>query len=326
MEWNGGMQPVGFTRQVWLVLLATAGLSCLLELILLWKAARPPLSYSLQELLFGKFSSFIGQNEDILPLSLSSSRKDQTGSVLATATMTWITASTVIIYNYGAFFSADTLRMFPYMTDYWTLMELENFTLYFLVNGKDCKHIWNSKNHRRRMTNACFLNPFLFKECDIQSYIYNEYRYYQAKAARIEASKGHKKAGSHNLSDSDARSGVERRLRILQNFRKASIPLCSNSQEVEKMIKAVLRKRKNAAFVTYDYEFQHNWGIFTKIMKRRPEWKFANNFESTDEFSIREVAYSFHSGLHERFLKRFEGRFKVILSAGFYGLGVNGSA
>ena len=167
------------------------------------------------------------------------------------------------------------------------------------------------------MESECFLNPFVFKECDIQSYIHNEYIYYQGKSARIKANEG-VKAGSHNSSCGT--SEIERQRRLFSNFRKASFYLRSNPQKVKETIKAVVRNLAKAAFVTYDYEFQHNWGIFAEIMKRRPEWKFANNFESNDNFSIRETAYSFTSGLHERFQKRFEGRFKVILSSGFYGL------
>ena len=140
-----------FAPQVWLTFVWMTGLSCLLEMMLLWTSARPPLSYALHEHLFWKFSAFIGQSEDMLPLSLSSTRKEPAVSALMIATTAWIIASTVIVYNYGAFFSTDTLRMFPYMTDYRNLMELENFTLYFPVNGKYCKNAPSNIKTRRNI-------------------------------------------------------------------------------------------------------------------------------------------------------------------------------
>ena len=55
-------------------------------------------------------------------------------------------------------------------------------------------------------------------------------------------------------------------------------------------------------------------------MKRRPDLKIANNFDADDEFSIRPKAYAFENGLHERYRQRFEGRLKVLLNSGIYGL------
>ena len=76
----------------------------------------------------------------------------------------------------------------------------------------------------------------------------------------------------------------------------------------------------HAAFITYAHEFQHNWAIFSQILKRRPDLKIANNFHSNDNFGVREMGLWFQSGVHERYRRRFVGRMDTIISSGIYGL------
>ena len=60
--------------------------------------------------------------------------------------------------------------------------------------------------------------------------------------------------------------------------------------------------------------------FLSSIMRRKPEWKIANNFGSKDSVGAEGKSYSFFSGLHERYSKRFEGRLKILLSSGIYQL------
>ena len=109
-------------------------------------------------------------------------------------------------------------------------------------------------------------------------------------------------------------------LETQRNFIANSFALCNILERVEKTTETLLvTNEAKAAFITYDYDFQHNWALFAQIMKRGRDWKNANNFYSNDKFSVQENVYLFSDGLHRSYRDRLEGCLKVLLSSRIYG-------
>ena len=229
---------------------------------------------------------------------------------MCVATAAWFIASSIFISVYGAYFSAETLCAFPHVTRYENMMEFENFILYFLVNNRTCAELRDQGLLFENMCDACYyLDLTPFPECDL---------FHQTNFAISYYHFNHDVGTETYFTIS---SGKKRRLiEILENFVTTSFVLCNNPDEIEETVEAVATNGTNAAFITYDYEFQHNYEIFAKIVERRPDWKIVNNFANDDEFEVQETAYYFSNGLHRRFRNRFEGRMKVLVSSGIYWL------
>ena len=197
------------------------------------------------------------------------------------------------------------------------MMDLENFTLYFLLNDKTCNQV-AERDLRGRMTDSCLSYSITIPECHILDCISSLIADYDSKAREMR-----KQASPSGTQQSrrNAESDIKRRLQMLRHFETNSFPLCNNPERVDKTLEALVANGTSAAaFITYAHAFQHNWGVVANIMKRRPDWKIANNFASKEKFGVEESSYYFSGGLHRRYRNRFEGRLKVLLSSGIYGL------
>ena len=322
-SYEGYLTP--FTPHVWLVLVASAGLSLLVEVFVVrretgYHRQRLSLSTVVHELLYRKLSSFIGKyNSPYPPALLPSQNRGQQrpsrGVMIVAAA--WLIGSTALINSYGASFNSETLRMFSYETEYEKLIQLKNFMLYVLLDANECKKLWWLKKTPEDMDLACL--GFEFPECEIGFRIYSQRYYMRTKVEEMSRTRGKGDHGSIRTSP-EVLSGAKQLLEILTNFENNLFILCNNPEQVEITVEAIVKKGERAAFITYEYEFQYNWAIFTEIMKRRPNWKFASNFESHDRFGMEENVYLFSSGLHKPFKERFEGRLKVLVSSGIYKL------
>ena len=129
-----------FKPQVWYLLLASAGMSFMFQIIL-WRVAMTgrgwPVYCVMYEVLYWKIASFIGQySSNYLPsvgLYKSSDVHRNSEKGFTIAATAWIFFGIVVVNNYGAFFSAESLRDFPYATKFEQIAQLENFTLFYLL-------------------------------------------------------------------------------------------------------------------------------------------------------------------------------------------------
>ena len=320
-----------FKSTVWLTCLALAFLSLAFEMLCLVRRVDMGrgLLCLMCELVQWKFASFLGQHSSPSRPSFSFSGHTEeihqrySKGIIITSTV-WFITSTILISNYGAFFSAESLRSFPYRTGYKHIMDLENFTLYFLVNEqKYFEWFWRTTPENvPGMFHVCarrFANP---PECEIAFHMDRQVSYYRKKILAINRRCRSSIAASDLIChrSSSTMSDLRKRLDMLKGLHEKSLPVKNSQAPVENIIEGVISSGTAAAFVTYDYEFRSNWAIFMEVMKRHPGWKIANNFESVDKFGVQTQGYLFTAGLHERYRRRFEGRLKVLLGSGIYQL------
>ena len=310
------------TPSVWIALGACTCFSFLAEVFLL----RGPghrngftLSSLVYELLYWKVASFMGQYKNSAPPSYSHLRPS---SGIGICTLVWFIGSIFMLNSYGASFSAESLRRFAFRTTYDKLIDLENLRLYYLLN--DCTQVnrvekgWKIMHKRWKLTmqSACEKYYPRFPECEIiDRTVAARDVYYRREVA---ASKGdkHKHGASNHLAELKVR--VQKWRETLGRLNTNSVALCKDPKAVVKAIEASLPlDGTGAAFIIFDYEFQHAWAMFTEIMKRHPEWKIANNFESSnDDFGIQDRVVTFSGGLHDRYRNRMERRIKVLQGSG----------
>ena len=178
-------------------------------------------------------------------------------------------------------------------------MELENFTIYLLVNDKVCNWSENQEliHHGVLHANNCHsnVNGNFFPACNIWDYISDSYKLFQV-------SKRVKHWG------------------ITESLYHSSFLLCNKPENVEQAALQVNYRKNPMAFLTYDYKFEFNWKIFTALMKKYPDWKFANNYESNDDTGIHPKGYVFSEGLHRRYKDPFINPLKRLIGSGIYGL------
>ena len=315
-----------FTPQVWCIILVSAWVTWYFEIIFERVATKkwPSLSVVF-ELFYCKIASFAGQYPQGLMWTGQESPKVYTQGIMIAAAV-WLLSSTIIIINYGAFYSAESLRTFPFSTKYKYLMELENFTLFYLVSEERYAALWGrgTPTFYKTMIVKCshIRNFSTVQECEFANYITILRWYYFIKEVEMNESCQHRNRFTtrDDCQSVSAMHEVRKISELLRNFEQRSYFVLRNHTEVEKILEEIRRKGTPAAFVTADYEFQHSWEVFTKIMGERPGLKIANNFHSDDKFSVQEFGYWFRSGMHKRYRRRFEGRLQTLLSSGIYGL------
>ena len=303
-----------FEAFVWYALVTSVCISCIVEIFFL-----RGLSWSyFRHIICSKVSSFTGLFVNSMPLQLSGQppgkrleQRSSKGILIVTAV--WSIGGTFLLGSYGAAFSAECLRAFPYRTSYEGFMDLENFTLYYLLNDNQCTKYLRPQTLNSTMGNACVEGSKYLAECEIYNYIESSMLDFHIRTLEIRRS---------SADTTGLKSEVERHLRVLGSFFVHGFPLCNSVKRVEEQVEVILRAGRKAAFVTYGYEFQHNWEVFREVMKLHPDWKIANNFYSGDQFGVRKEAYVFTSGLKRRYQDRFEGRLKALVSSGIYELWV----
>ena len=159
--------------------------------------------------------------------------------------------------NYGAFFSAETLRTFPYKKKYENFMDLENFRLLVL---------WNDNKGRGRgwLSGTPFKGYYhrgetMYPECAIivgliVMIVDMIIRSGESYTKCLESKK--------ERWTCDTRASEEKaKWRTTENLLRRIFPVPSNVEAIEKSIRAIVDGNSNGtavAFVTLDYEFQHN--------------------------------------------------------------------
>ena len=199
-------------------------------------------------------------------------------------------------------------------------MELNNFTLYILMSENSC---WNMRYHKRdeSMYSGCIKDAYMHPACGIILGFDSMRIGFQMQYTKL--AKDCRNREGVNLICRKMLSDLRKRKENILNSLHHTRPLCGKAETIEKTIQAILAGNSTGspvAFVTFAYEFQHYWELFTEIMKQHPSWKIANNFETIDPFSVDVIRYQFSEGLHERHSRRLAGRLKALLSSGIYGL------
>ena len=320
-----------FRPNLWFTLLASICITLAAEVILvrLANSGRSlPLFSMASDLLYWKLSSFAGQFRSSRTPSFTLSEQDlqpeRSSKGFLFATTSWSIAITMIMNNYGAFFSAESLRSFPYTTGYKHMTDLENFTLYFLLNEQKIMKLPCLQNLPRMRSRCVRIDPKLVfpNECVLADYIASQHVYYEKRLWKMKKDCGGTTTAdiSSICQSSNAMSGLQKRFKVFRGLDVNSFPLKNDPTAIDRTIEATISKGKAAAFVSYVEDFRGNWAIFTDVMRRHPDWKIANNFESGDKFGVRIEFYQFTAGLHERHTRRFEGRLQLLLGSGIYEL------
>ena len=310
-----------FKPFVWLMLVLAACVSSVADTFLLrgfaGHATSTSIASNIYGLLFWKFCSLYGQYTDSSRPMLAQvcPRQLLSQGILIVSTTFWLLGNTLIINSYGAAFNAETLFPFPYVTSYKSVLELENFTLYFLLSGHECSTFLQGKAAKATLERACHHGgSHIFPECELVSQIHRDWFFYAVQVSQIgwafKRGRGNAKKLAH----------VTKQKELLHGFLRNGFPLCSSLRGMELVIERALKRGTKIAFVIYTYEFQHNWEKFRELMKRHPSWKIANNFGSEDKFGVHQKAYVFSGGLRRRYRERFEGRLWTLLSSGIYSL------
>ena len=207
-------------------------------------------------------------------------------------------ATATILNVYQAAFSSEFAITFPYATSWRYLLELDNFTIYLLVNDNLCKQYGSERKAETILLyESCLLDNLLFPECQIIH-----------KLALI------MDRGTF-LAQNQAQANVASRLLGTSRL------LCNNHEQIHKF--STVNDpvgRASSAFLTYDYEFQHNWCKFVKIMESNPSLKYAHNLDVDDDFGVTFTGYVFTDGLHAMISNGVIGRFERLMSSGIYWL------
>ena len=294
---------VYFAPFSWLVWVGLAGfviISSVIEVIAFALSTQSDFSYSsvlaaICEFFHWKLSSLFGQyKHSSIPVLFPSQRSSVTLRVVVSM---WLMATATVLYVYQAGFSAELALTFPFVTSLRHLTELDNFSLYLLVSDDLCKR---NRTQWRADTllpyQPCIYDVFLFPECRI---IYK---------LELMVDRG------RYLSQNKAKADLAQRL-------LGSSPLLCNSEEsIHRFSTVNDTGRVGSAFITYDYEFQHNWNKFIKLMESNPSLKYANNMDADDDFGVTFTGYVFTDGLHTRISNRVIGRFELLMSSGIYWL------
>ena len=324
-----------FSSNTWIALLASAGITLVFEISLraaILDRKRSLLWCILPDSLFWKLVSFVGQYSSSCTPRISDGNREHQKylrSITVTA-VAWLVSSFIIFSNYGAYFSAESLREFAYTSEYERLMDLAGFKIFYLLDEQNfelmCKNC--PSTDVVSMADRCnwYLSPGV-QECELVHYSVDELYYYRAKddemdkecrLTRNQTAKAACQSSSDGRIETRKLLGLVERLYYMINYKSSF--LRSNPETLEQMLDDVTAEETAAAFLSTDYEFRHHWKTVSEIMQRRPDLKIANNFRSDDNFGVREVGFWFTSGMHEPFRRRFVGRMEALLSSGIYGL------
>ena len=163
-----------FTSQVWSALLISACITLLLEIS--FRAAGMKyesvlLCSIVYEFSFWKIASLVGQCSSMSPTGMSKSGRNgenlNYSRPITVTSVAWIVSTFLIITNYGAYFSAESLREFSYTTKYGHIMEMirENFTMYYLLDERKFSLI---NRHPPGTTDIIYMaSPNTRRACDI---------------------------------------------------------------------------------------------------------------------------------------------------------------
>ena len=208
---------------------------------------------------------------------------------------TWLLATATILNVYQAAFSSEFTLTFPFVTSWRHLTELDNFTFYLLVSNYSCGRFMHKRKDQAIIeTTQCTENTLLFPECRIVNML---------------GLLGEHEGKYHRNADLE---------HWLRGLRSNLYLLCNSEENMEKRSYERKARAAGMAFLTYDYEFQHNWEKINKIMHTNSEFKYANNLNVDDDFGVTFTGYMFTDGLHKRFSQEVIGRFKMLISAGIY--------
>ena len=231
---SAGVYFAPFTSTVWAIVLASLGAIFLLEMFMV-KGQGLPLHLIAYELLFWKFSSFLGQYYKtyydppllLSPLGHQREQKQVSKGIIITATA-WFIAGILILSNNGAFFSAESLHTFPYTTRYMNFMQLENFTLYFLLPDRKYPEFF-SETVSEMVEYECVFNELAGFE--IRDYILEQRLNYESELREMK-----QMCQLASTQCTDASSETEKKLKILNIMAENFHILISNPRTAEKMV------------------------------------------------------------------------------------------
>ena len=287
-----------FTWSVWTAQTAFALISFLIDLtasaVTIQKSVTS-MKLVTYKLLIWKCSSLFGQyKHSSIPILFPSQRSNAT---LKITVAVWLTVTAAILNVYQAAFSSEFALTFPFVTSWRLLTELDNFTFYLLVSNDLCAEFMTKRNGRAITKYAeCFDNTLLFPEC----------RFLHKLVFIAEQERIHR----HNVKLAD----------LLQRLWEKFHLLCNSEENIHNRSYIEKKSSKGIAFLSYDYEFPHNWNKFSKIMEMNPSLRYGHNLDDDDDFGVTFQGYMFTDGLHSRFSNAVIGRFKYLISSGIYWL------
>ena len=147
------------------------------------------------------------------------------------------------------------------------LLELENITFYYLLDGEQYAETFGQSFSSYAVgmyeEGACGGTLRLAQVCELANYL---------RAVR---------------------TVIMKWTPLAQKASRGLFFLKNSDVAVEWILAIASQTGKEAAFLTLDHEFRHNWKVFTEVMKRRPDLKTANNFLTDDNFGAQEFCYLF---------------------------------
>ena len=291
---------IPFACTVWIAMLAAVTImSFLVEIATITLHSRQecgPMGQVVVKFLARKLIPYFGvqTNGSSSTSSLSPQKSSMTLKVILAV---WLISTASIFNIYQAAFSSEYQLHFPFTTSWRYLTELDNFSFRLLVSNDLCARYKTTRNYSAVIwAEECVANIELFPEWRIVHKIFyiKEQEAYERR----------------NMDLVNAMS------RLLANL----YLLCNTEENILNHSHAKDPNTRGIVFLSYDYEFQHNWNKFRRIMDTSPDLKYANNFDVDDEFGVTFKGLMFTGGLQTKFSTRVISRFKVLISSGIYWL------
>ena len=187
-----------FTSAVWGLLLVSVCVTILFEGLLLRTATSGEEGWcsTVYEAFYWKTASLMGQCSSSYPPKLSALCPNQNHQkhrkAITITAVVWVVSSIIIAFNYGAYFSAESIRTFQYKTRFERVVELENFTLFYLLNKQQFDRLCNTRrgtpscSKNKNMHTSCVLALSKAHECDAAHYIKGKLEHYLDRIYEME--------------------------------------------------------------------------------------------------------------------------------------------
>ena len=264
-----------------------------------------PIMVAIMDTVLWKFCTVLGQDSFQPSLPYLS---------LKTLVANWLLGSTILVSVHLAIFSANSARLFPFLTTWEHLMDLENFTFRILISGRICDEYRIIETYGEGYTieslQLCYSDAgLLFPECD----------FLDAARAVWEAIDKYMK--NNRLSKNELSTEEQRKMTVADTLYLRSELVCNSLEHIRTACE-MDKSDDRTAFLTYSYNFNYNWKLFKKLMSGgrggHTKTRFANNFEKKDNFGVYLKSYSFTDGFKHESLKNFVRRFDILRTSGIY--------